>query len=87
VTTSAERAYMGRVAALPCAICGQHGVQVHHIRQGQGMAQRAQNWLTVPLCVVCHQGRHGVHGDRALLRARKIDEIDLLAMTIEALNG
>lgn len=85
--TKAERLYMGRVAALSCAICDCEGVHVHHIREGQGMAQRASNWLTVPLCPTCHQGPHGVHGDKLLLRAQKLDEFDLLADTIRRLNG
>jgi len=78
--------YMGRVAELPCAICGDAPVHVHHIREGQGMAQRASNFLTVPLCPTCHQGPHGVHGDKSLLRARKLTEMDLLANTIEVLQ-
>lgn len=59
---------------------------IHHCREGQGMAQRAQNWLAIPLCPLCHTGPQGIHGDRRLLKARKLDEMDLLAMTIGALN-
>ncbi|TQE92728.1 MAG: hypothetical protein FKY71_19310 [Spiribacter salinus] len=79
---------MDRIAQMPCAI-GQalgedHGpVEVHHIRQGQGMSQRASHWLTVPLCPACHRGRLGVHGDRTLLRMARLGELDLLALTIE----
>lgn len=78
---------MGRVAALPCAVCGDSPVQLHHVREGQGMAQRAQNWLVVPLCPSCHVGPRGIHGDKSVLRAQKLDEIDLLANTIGALNA
>ena len=85
MTTKAEREHMARVASLPCACCGQYGVQVHHIRDGQGMAQRASNWLTVPLCEGCHTGQYGVHGDKSRMRARKQSEIDWLAGTIEKL--
>jgi hypothetical protein len=85
-----EAEYMGRVASLGCLLCDLLGrsdvpAQVHHLRQGQGMSQRAQNYLTVPLCPDCHTGTHGVHGDKQLLRQAKIDEMDLLAMTIERL--
>ena len=83
----AESAYMGRVAELPCAICGDMPVQVHHIREGQGMAQRASSYLTVPLCPSCHTGPRGVHGDKSLLRAQKLSELDLLASTIERLHA
>lgn len=76
--------HMDRVAQQPCALCGTYdGSQVHHIREGQGMAQRASNWLTVPLCPECHTGPYGVHGDKSRLRARKVGELDLLAQTLE----
>lgn len=81
-TTLAERAHMARVAALGCLLCGQPA-EVHHLREGQGMQQRASNWLTVPLCPDCHRGPRGIHGDRSALRVRKLEELDLLAMTIE----
>ena len=84
--TKAEQRYLSKVAALPCALCGAEGVHIHHAREGQGMAQRAQNWLAIPLCPSCHTGPHGFHGDRQLLKARKVDEMDLLALTIERLN-
>jgi Zn finger protein HypA/HybF involved in hydrogenase expression len=84
--TKAEKQYLNRVAALSCALCDAEGVHIHHVREGQGMAQRAQNWLAIPLCPNCHTGSQGIHGDRRLLKARKLDEMDLLAMTIERLN-
>lgn len=85
MTSRAEKDHMGRVAALPCACCGADGVQVHHLREGQGMSQRASNYLTVPLCPDCHTGPKGLHGDRSLLRIRKLGEMDLLAKTISQL--
>lgn len=85
MSTRAEREHMARVASLPCACCGQYGVQVHHIRDGQGMSQRASNFLTVPLCPECHTGTYGVHGDKSRMRARKQSELDWLADTIERL--
>ncbi len=84
--TRAEKHYLDRVAQLPCMVCGAEGVHIHHCREGQGMAQRAQNWLAIPICPTCHTGSHGIHGDKQLLKARKLDEIDLLSMTIQALN-
>lgn len=81
--TSSERAYMERVAGLCCACCGAHGVQVHHIREGQGMSQRASNFLTIPLCPPCHTGPLGVHGNKAMMRIQKLSELDMLAWTIE----
>ena len=85
MSARAQSDYMGRVASLSCACCGQYGVQVHHIREGQGLAQRASNYLTVPLCEGCHTGQYGVHGDKSRMRARKLSELDMLADTIERL--
>lgn len=86
-TTDAERDYMGRVAALGCIVCrllgfGPTPAQVHHIREGQGAAQRAGNYLTMPLCEPHHEGRHGVHGDKGCLRQLRMTEWDLLDITI-----
>jgi hypothetical protein len=86
----AEKEYMGRVASLGCMVCrhmgwGQTPAQLHHVREGQGMAQRSSNWLVVPLCQEHHTGAHGIHGHDFYLRYR-LDEMDLLAMTLEALN-
>lgn len=88
--TAAERRYMDRVASLPCMLgeaLGEYHSQVnlHHIREGQGMSQRANNFLVIPLCRECHQGANGVHGNRSLMRIAKVEELDLLAMTIERL--
>lgn len=86
--TKREREHMDRIAQMPCAI-GQalgedHGpVELHHIRQGQGMSQRASSFLTIPLCPACHRGPTGLHGDRTLFRIAGVDELTLLARTIE----
>ena len=38
------------------------------------------------LCKDCHQGSiNGIHGQRAMWRVRKMDELDALAATIERL--
>lgn len=92
VTSSpAEVAHMGRVKQLRCVLCRrlgqpQSGIsEVHHLREEQGGAQRASNWLVASLCVECHRGRRGVHGDKSRLRQAKCTEIDLLAWTLEDL--
>jgi hypothetical protein len=82
----AESRYLGRVAQLNCVLCGDSPVEIHHLRASEGMGQRAQNWLICALCPDCHRGPRGVHGDRQRLKAQKLDEWDLLAKTIEALN-
>jgi len=80
---ASEKKHMARVASLSCACCGKPGPSlVHHIREGQGMSQRASNWLTIPLCFDCHQGPQGLHGDKTLMRIYRLDELDMLADTI-----
>ena len=76
MTTKAEKRYLDRVAELPCVVCGAHGVHIHHAREGQGMGQRAQNWLAIALCPSCHAGPRGIHGDKSVLRQEKLDEIN-----------
>lgn len=64
--SAAESRYMGRVAALGCAVCRRLGLGatpaiVHHQRTGQG-AMRASHYRTVPLCPPHHQfSGYGVH--------------------------
>ena len=85
---------MGRVASLGCVLCKHMDItqasrtQVHHIKADQGLAQRAEHWLTVALCVDHHQGPNGYHalGTKGFYTRYRLDELDLLAMTIEALE-
>ncbi len=89
--TRAEGEYLGRVAALGCILCrrmgyGETPAQIHHVREGEGGAQRAPHWLAVPLCEPHHTGPRGIHGNRLAFLPLKADEMDLLAWTIEALN-
>ena len=83
------RKYIEVIKSLPCALCGASGPSdAHHIREGQGMAQRADDFLAIPLCKDCHQGQHnGIHGNRAMWKVMKKTELDLLAETIERLVG
>lgn len=91
MSNNAEKRHLTAVANLPCVLCralGERteGVQVHHIREGQGMGQRSPHWLAIPLCPACHTGPLGIHGNRSLMRIAKVEELDLLAMTIEQLS-
>lgn len=88
MSTAAEKRHMDRVAHLSCAVCGRDGPSVvHHLREGQGMSQRARNWLVIPLCPEDHTGRRGIRGDRSEMRLRKLSELDLLANTIARLSA
>ena len=81
------REYMGKVAQLPCAICGVYGVHVHHIRTGIGMGRRASDFDTIPLCPEHHTGGNGIHQLKSsgFYTRYKLDELDLLSMTIDLL--
>lgn len=88
----AAKRHLSRVAALGCVICRRLGMsdtpaEIHHPRFAAGMAQRASDWLAIPLCAECHRGSRGIHGDRSVLRQIKCDEPALLADVIELLNG
>ncbi|WP_454752167.1 hypothetical protein [Cupriavidus necator] len=92
--TKAELAYMGRIKQMACICCTlldrrqESATDAHHIRTGQGGAQRAGNHLVIPLCHLdCHQGKSGVHGDKTYLRILKMTELDLLDATLAQLNG
>jgi hypothetical protein len=87
--------HLATIAAKPCILCRLLGLtqesktDAHHVRTGQGMSQRAGDYCVIPVCHDrCHQGPHGIHGDRSLLRQAKVSEMDLLDMTIgELLRG
>jgi hypothetical protein len=38
------------------------------------------------LCPDCHVGPLGVHGDKSMMRIRKLSELDMLAETIRMLT-
>ena len=85
--TKAEKQHLSRLSDLPCVLCWAlgieaHEVEIHHLREGCGMAQRSSHWLAIPLCPSCHRGTLGIHGSRSLLRIAKVTELDLLAETI-----
>lgn len=87
-----EELHLSRVADLGCVLCdhlglGQTPAEIHHLRDGQGMAQRSSHFLTVPLCPEHHRGSSGLHGlgEKGFYTRYRLDELDLLSMTIELL--
>lgn len=86
MTRSTSRSHIERIKRMDCVLCGATGPSdAHHIREGQGIGQRASDYLAIPLCKSCHQGENGVHGDKTLQKVYKMEELDLLAETIEKL--
>ncbi len=57
--TKAESERMGRVAQLPCCVCGDYPVEVHHITQ---CGRRLGHKFTLPLCTEDHRGDRGFSG-------------------------
>jgi len=82
--------YMNEVAEIGCVLChhlgyGHSPAHLHHPRDAAGGAQRASDWLVIPLCPEHHQGQSGYHGlgSRGFYTRYKLTEWDLMAMTIE----
>jgi hypothetical protein len=91
--SNAAKRYLSRVAALGCILCrhlgrGETLAEIHHPKEWTGAAQRESDWLAIPLCPECHRGNEGLHGlgTKGFYTRYRLQEHDLLAMTIEALN-
>lgn len=78
--SAAERAHLGRIKEMPCAVCAEPGPSdAHHIEQHR-------QFTAIPLCKDCHQGSfNGIHGQKRAWLVRKIDEMDALDATIRRL--
>lgn len=80
--TPNESHHLALVKSCACVVCDAPGPsEAHHINQGD-------HWTTVALCVDCHRGsRNGWHGQKALWRVRKWDELDALNETLKRVMG
>lgn len=88
--TAAERAHLDAVAQLPCLICGAWPVELHHLRTGQGMGQRASHFEVLPLCPYHHRyGGFGVaiHGGTQEFQRNYGSETELLARVLALLEA
>lgn len=86
--------HLSRLAELGCVLCLElgHGptpAQIHHLREGQGAGQRADDWLAIPLCPEHHQGPSGFHGlgKRAFEARYRLSELDLLSEALRRVYG
>ena len=64
--TKAEKLHRDKTARLGCIVCLNNGhegtpAELHHLRNGQGMGQRASEFEVLPLCPYHH--RHGGYGN------------------------
>ena len=87
MTTKSQSAHLDRVASLPCCLCGDSPVEVHHILEGRIKGRKSGHWTAIPLCVSCHRGSMGIHGNQAMLKINKITELELLGNTLEDIYG
>lgn len=86
--SQAARDYMGRVAALGCAICRRMGwgatpAEVHHRKDGTGLGKRAADEDSCPLCPEHHTGPTGIHQLKSdgFLESYGVTEDDLIRET------
>ncbi|CAB4133828.1 Recombination enhancement, RecA-dependent nuclease [uncultured Caudovirales phage] len=87
--TKIEKAHYSKLSQLGCIVCLREGFgysppHIHHIRTGQGMAQRADYLDAIPLCPNHHQnGGYGValHAGQGKFESRFGTEIELLKHT------
>lgn len=93
-STAEERRHLSRVSALGCIACLNMGYpdsppEIHHLRTGQGMGQRARHHNAIPLCPRHHRtGGYGVaiHAGQEAWEAEHGTEIELLAQ-VQGLLG
>lgn len=94
MTTKAELRHMDAVARLGCVVCRNLGYgfspcEIHHVRMGNGMAQRAIHLDTIGLCPAHHRiGGHGValHAGQRTWEAKFGTEAELLEQVRAAIT-
>ncbi len=87
--TAATKRHLSIVHTLPCVIhlnCyGQkvNAEEAHHLEFVRG---EHSDFATIPVCESCHDELHEMRR-RAFYRAHKLDDVKLLAWTIELLEA
>ena len=87
-----EKEWLDRVHRIRCVVCVHLGVdqtsrtEAHHPYEGQGLSQRAEHCGVAALCGEHHRGANGIGGlgTRGFRTRYKLDEVDLIQMTIYA---
>ena len=90
-----EKEHLSKVASVGCIVCRMQGneespAEIHHIRSGQGMSQRASNYDVIPLCHVHHRtGGYGlaIHAGRKEFERLYGTELELLELTRSLIDG
>lgn len=86
--TKAEKQHLDLVSSLGCVVCRNMGfgpspAEIHHIRAGQGMGQRAAHTAVLPLCPMHHRACYptGFHAAPRHWQAQYGTEKELLEQT------
>jgi hypothetical protein len=90
----ADSLHLSRVAALGCIVCrnqnlGETPAEIHHVRTGQGISQRADHRKSIPLFHMHHRnGDYGVaiHAGRRAWEMKYGTEAELLVQVLYLLG-
>lgn len=90
-----EKDHLSKVASIGCIVCKLQGnegtpAEIHHIRHGNGMSQRASNYDVIPLCQWHHRlGGYSVaiHAGRKEFESLYGTELELLEQVRNLING
>ena len=71
---------MAKIKEMSCGVCNASPPSdAHHIVQHN-------QYLCIPLCKDCHQGSfNGIHGQARIWKVMKLDEMDVLNLTLAKL--
>ena len=72
-----ERLHLAQIKDMPCGVCNASPPSdAHHIVPHN-------QYLCIPLCKDCHQGSfNGIHGQARIWKVMKLDEMDVLNLTL-----
>ncbi len=90
MSTKAEKQWMSDASALGCVVCrnlghGKSPAEIHHLRTGNGIAQRSAHKRSIPLCHPHHRtGSYGVafHAGQRVWQANFGTETELYEQTV-----
>ena len=89
-----DRKHLAFVASLPCVICGQLGVQIHHLIGNygpdgpvRGWGMRAGDDFTIAMCERHHRLLHADGNEKRYLEAHGIDGLKAARKTWKFSHG
>ena len=92
--TKADKQWLDDVASLGCVVCrnlgfGSSPSEIHHVRSGSGMAQRAPHSHVLPLCSRHHRACYptGFHAAPKSWQAEHGSEDTLLVQVVREITA